>query len=180
MARTDQIRKKRLQSDHREMINMRGAILQWKALRGAEPYVEEYELTVNVRSVVGPEPTYRNQHKVKIILPPNYPLSQPEIHSLTKPHPYHPNWYPSGPWCSGDSWNMTEGLGQLVLRMIRVLQFDPAVTNEHSPTNRQQKDWYVKHKNTDLIPCDQQKLPDPSTSSIEWTPPPSTKRIRFH
>jgi hypothetical protein len=84
---------------------------------------------------------------------------------LTQPQPFHPNWYTGGRWCSGD-WNMSEGLGHHVIRMVRTLQFDRDITNEYSPANREANEWYKQHKNSNRFPCDTQILPDPTKARM--------------
>ena len=64
-----EIRNLRLKNDYDEMVNIKGAIITWKALRGTPPYVEEYELTVNIRGITGNTPDYRDTHVIKVILP---------------------------------------------------------------------------------------------------------------
>jgi len=184
MATREELRKKRLKADHAEMVNLKGSIVQWKAIVGKEPYVEVYELTVNIRSIIGPGPKYRDQHVIRVELDNSYPISKPEIHMISSPHPYHPNWWPhvgfDGLWCSGD-WDFAESLGHHIIRMLRVLQFDPVITNENSTTDSNQNDWYIKHKNSGLFPCDKQVLPDPTAGKIKWDAKPNpTGKLKFH
>ena len=163
------IRKIRLQSDYREMCNIRGPLIDWEVVRGTPPNVENYRLTVNVRSIVGPGPDYRDRHVIDLELPPDYPLSPgsaPVASMVTDPVVFHPNWWPHKLWCYG-VWELWEGLGHYVLRMIRTLQYDPDITNEHSAANHEAADWYVAHKDDGLFPCDRQLLPDPSKSRFE-------------
>lgn len=162
-----EIRRRRLESDYQEMINLKGPIIQWNALEGIEPFVDKYELTVNIRSIIGPLPTYRERHKIVVTLPGNYPMEAPQVFYPATPRPYHPNWWPAGSWCYG-TWNNSESLGYHILRMLRILQFDPAVTNENSPTDRDLKMWYCDHKSSDLFPCDKQQLPDPTSKKLDW------------
>jgi hypothetical protein len=164
-----EIRKTRLQSDYREMCNIRGPLIDWEVMRGTPPYVEAYRLTVNVRSIIGPGPNYRDRHVIDLEIPPDYPLSPqsaPVANMVTDPGVFHPNWWPHKLWCYG-IWELWEGLGQYVLRMIRTLQYDPDITNENSAANHEAADWYVAHKDNGIFPCDRQLLPDPSKSRFE-------------
>ena len=153
----------RLKNDYQEMKNIRGRVIEWKVVKGNPPYVEEYEITVNVRSIIGEEPKHRDQHVLRITLPPSYPLkSAPKIKMVSKPYVYHPNWYPDGAWCYG-KWAYTEGLGHHIVRMIKTLQYDPEITHVKSSANPLAKEWYIKEKkkHEKWFPCDTRTLPDP-------------------
>lgn len=151
----------RLKNDYVEMTNISGPIVQWRPLRGSPPFVEAYELTVNVRTLVGPGPDYRDRHVITLALPPNYPFAPPVAEMTTRPQPYHPNWFGSGRWCFG-TWDIAEGLGHYVVRLLRTLQFDEEITNPSSPANASARDWYLAHQRRGTFPTDRQVLPDPT------------------
>jgi ubiquitin-protein ligase len=161
-----EIRSLRLKNDYEEMVNIKGAIIDWKAVRGNPPYVEEYELTVNVNGIISDVPAYRSQHIIKLVLPADYPNKPPEIHMLSIPFVFHPNWYVVGRWCYG-KWLMPEGLGHHVLRMIRTIQYDSEITNENSAANIEANKWYLSKRNSRLFPCDRKVLPDPTKKRFE-------------
>lgn len=170
MRRTpQQIRRERLESDYEEMCNIRGPIVQWAVGGGTVPHVEVYRLTVRVRTVIGPRPEYRDLHELVVSLPPSYPNGPPEITMVTRPQPYHVNWFPSGKWCFG-SWDKIEPLGRHVLRMIRTVQFDSAITNVKSPANSDAGRWYTENLARGLFPTDRQELPDPTKRRLEILP----------
>ena len=73
MATPQEQRRIRIKNDHKEMQNIQGAIIKWRPVFGSPPYVEVYEVTVNVRTIIGPRPDYRGTHVIRITLPPNYP-----------------------------------------------------------------------------------------------------------
>ena len=78
------------------MCNIRGKIISWEAVSGTAPYVEEYRLTVNVRTIIGvgnASPVYRSSSVIKVVLPPDYPYKAPKITMISDPQPFHPNWY---------------------------------------------------------------------------------------
>jgi len=158
-----EMRQVRLRNDHREMSNIRGEVVKWRPLRGTEPTVEAYELTVGVRSIIGPRPDYRSEHRIQIELPPGYPRAAPVTVMTSQPQPFHPNWFPNGRWCYG-TWDFSESLANHILRMIRTLQFDPEITNPASPANVDANRWYLRHLNGTLFPCDRTVLPDPTRS----------------
>lgn len=161
-----ELRHNRLPSDYREMCNIRGPLVNWEILRGTPPYVEAYRLTVNVRSIIGPGPNYRDRHVIDLELPPDYPLrSAPVATMVSDPVVFHPNWWRHKHWCYG-TWVYTEGLGHYVIRMIRTLQYDPVITNVTSAANREANDWYIEHRYETFLPCDTQLLPDPTRSKF--------------
>jgi ubiquitin-protein ligase len=163
MATPQEQRNIRLQNDYKEMQNIKGDIIQWKPVKGNPPYVEAYELTVNIRTIIGSEPKYRKKHVIRLELDADYPISAPKTKMLSEPQPFHPNWYKNRKWCHG-TWNLPEGVGHYVIRMIRTLQFDLEITNPNSPANDDANDWFKKNLNKGIFPCDNTILPDPTKS----------------
>lgn len=150
----------RLRNDYEKMMRMSDTVITVTPSGGTPPYVNEYDLTVNVRSITGPAPTYRNQHHIKLRIPNEYP-ERPPLAFMTDAVVYHPNWFTSdNRWCYG-SWDMQESLAAYVLRMVRTLQYDKEITNERSPANVEAKNWYVSQRSSGLFPCDTTPLPDP-------------------
>jgi len=173
MSKTPQeVRKIRLKNDYKQMTNIKSSIIDWKPIKGSPPLVEEYELTINVKSIVGPGINYRDKHVVRISLPGGYPNSAPDTVMITTPQPYHVNWFSNGKWCYG-TWDRSEGLGEHVIRMVRTLQFDPEITNVHSAANSEAGSWYSNNYGRKLFPCDRQTLPDPTKTNNP------TKLIKF-
>jgi hypothetical protein len=82
---------------------------------------------------------------------------------ITRPAPFHPNWWESGKWCYG-TWMPSESLGNFVIRMIKTLQFDQSITNPESPANRDANVWYLSNKYSGWFPCDKQQPPDPTSA----------------
>jgi ubiquitin-protein ligase len=160
MATPLEIRNRRLANDYQEMLNIKSPMIDWTIRYGNPPFVEAYELIVNIRTVISSVPEYVSQHKLLVSLPENYPQAAPSIEFLSQV-PFHPNWYAAGKWCFG-TWEMSEGLGHHVIRMMRTLQFDPEITNEYSAANRDANGWYIRNKNSGIFPTDTQVLPDPS------------------
>ena len=83
----------------------------------------------------------------------------------SSPQPFHPNWYRDKRWCYG-KWDISEGLGHHVIRMIRTLQFDPEITDSNSPANGDARDWYLANQHQNLFPCDRKILPDPTKKKV--------------
>jgi ubiquitin-protein ligase len=163
MATPQERRRIRLKNDYAEMVNIKGDIVNWKILNGSAPYVEGYELTVNIRTITSSRPDYRSRHVLQVTLPPDYPFSAPLTIMSTMPAPFHPNWFRDGRWCYG-SWDIAEGLGHHIIRMVRTLQFDPDITNPNSPANGDASYWYRSNQLRGWFPCDRTILPDPTKS----------------
>lgn len=165
MATPQEIRRIRLANDYKQMCNIKGNIISWVPTKGTAPYIEEYKITVNVRTITGVRddvPQYRESSVVTVTLPPDYPMKPPKTVMVSSPQPFHPNWFTSKNWCFG-TWVMSEALGDHVIRMIKTLQFDLDITNENSPANSEANSWYISKKRSGLFPCDRTRLPDPST-----------------
>jgi ubiquitin-protein ligase len=166
MSTPQEQRRIRIGNDYKEMRNILGNIISWEIVTGTVPYVEEYKLEVKVRTIIGPRPDYRDNHLIQVTLPPAYPYVAPLIVMQSSPQPYHPNWFGDKRWCYG-SWDIAEGLGHHVIRMIRTLQFDAEITNPRSPANSDATAWYLANLNKRWFPCDRQVLPDPTKSRFE-------------
>lgn len=158
-------------SDYMELMSMRGPVLDVKPVSGIPPYVDAYEITIHVRSIVGPEPTYRGVHKVHISLPAGYPTSDfPKAVMISKPYVYHTNWFRSGAWCYGSGSHCTEGLGNFVIRLIKSLQFDENLIDTESAANLDAANWYKQHRHIHgMFPCDTTKLPHPAVGGMMIT-----------
>ena len=173
MATREALRWARIENDYKEMLNIRGTIIAWEPVRGTAPRIEEYTVSIKLRTIVGPLPIYRDEHVVRIELPPGYPFKTAPVARMTStPPPFHPNWHPDGLWCFG-IWVPSEGLGHYVVRMLRTLQFDREITNEESSTDPARKAWYVRHKESSLFPTDLKILPDPTRARLQLNSPTS-------
>src|SRR5437763_1121457 len=140
-------RRIRLRNDHTTMEHIRTPWLSWRALAGTAPHVEQYEINLRLRTIIGPGPKYRDNHTIRVTLGPDYPFTTaPLVQMSTQPPPFHPNWFSSGRWCYGQ-WLVYESLGAHVIRMIQTLQYDAEITNEASPANGEARAWYVANRN---------------------------------
>jgi len=163
-------RRIRLGNDYGTMENIRRPWLKWRPLRGAPPFVEQYELELQLRTIVSSKPAYRDNHVIQITLGADYPVSSaPIVQMITKPFAFHPNWFPSsGRWCYG-TWLVYESLGAHVVRMIQTLQYNEDITNEHSAANGEARAWYLANRSRGLFPCDRTPLPDPTGTAQQAT-----------
>jgi len=157
-----EIRRKRLEADFEYMRMIRRPPIFWQATHGTAPYVDQYALQVRVRTIVGPGPDYADEVRLKVELPPGYPLNAAPVVSIDPgPLPYHPNWFPNGVWCHGN-WAPGDNLAFHIIRMVRTLQFEPAMTNLDSPANGAATQWWRAVQHRGWFPTDRQPLPDPS------------------
>lgn len=77
--------------------------------------------------------------EVIIRLPPRYPFARPMV--LFRTPIWNPNVFPNGLLCSG-RWKVMEYLDLFVLRLMKLIALDPAVTNPGHLANRQAAAWY--------------------------------------
>jgi hypothetical protein len=174
-ARPHEVRRTRLRNDYATMENIRRPWLNWKAIAGTPPFVEQYELALRLRTIIGPAPDYKDDHTIRVTLGPDYPIqSPPSVQMLSRPLPFHPNWWPSGMWCYG-TWWVYESLGAHIVRMIQTLQFDPEITQGGHRANGQAADWYNANRTCNWFPCDRTPLPDPTGALAQ----PPHKRRKF-
>jgi len=94
----------------------------------------------------------QNVNDVEITLPENYPFPPGPMVNFSTPI-WNPNVYPSGKWCFGN-WTIMENLELFVVRLMKVIAFDPTIVNPLSAANREAAGWYVRLKGlrTDLFP----------------------------
>lgn len=82
----------------------------------------------------------RETTRIKIVLGARYPFQEPAVEILDPV--FNPNVYPSGRVCLGKKWIATEGLDLIVLRVIKILTFDPEILNDWAPANMEAAFWY--------------------------------------
>src|SRR6266404_6061324 len=89
---------------------------------------------------------------IRIDLPSSYPI-RPPIVTVTSPA-WNPNIFQSGLVCLGRDWVATQGLDLLILRVIKILAFDPLIVNTIHPANAQAAAWYnrVRARQPDAFP----------------------------
>ena len=167
MADPRELRKRRLENEHRELMSINGPIIKIEPL-GTAPY-DRSRITYNIRTIISPTPTYRKTTTCILDIPPAYPspTGAPTIHAVETPYPWHINWFQSGRWCSAyyqSNFDPNESLVNFVLRCARVLQFDPTIANRNSVANHDAIPfWDANVRNRRIMPCDTQSLPVPST-----------------
>lgn len=126
-----------------------------------------YDIYVDIRSIVAVDKEsgkidYKQGFKCKIKLSPNNPLSKPEC--VVTPVPFHPHFKPEfrqGVWV--DPYEKDEGLGQLLLRIVHSLKYEPSYIDEQCRNigNEDALLWYmrIKQKSPNFFPIDKKELP---------------------
>jgi ubiquitin-protein ligase len=91
-----------------------------------------------------PSPRYphesRDSTRIRVILGARYPFQEPAIDVLDPV--FNPNVYTSGRFCLGAKWLPTEGLDLLIMRVAKILAFEPEILNDRSPANLEATQWY--------------------------------------
>ena len=160
------IRNDRLKADFTEMLKIQNRpYISWTAAKGELPYVEEYLLTVKLRTyalslkdgvhTVG----VLRRCTVGITLWDSYPYTAPYIRMLSLPPVFHPSWYSRGVYCPTDPWEPDCPLKDHVMKMLKTLQYEPSVIQAEAPANCKALDWYMKNRDdTALFPSDKTQL----------------------
>jgi len=78
--------------------------------------------------------------RITIELAPRHPF-QPPLTTVLTPI-FHPHVFSSGVVCIGAKWLPGEGMDLFVLRVVRLLAFDPLLMNPHSIANAAANNWY--------------------------------------
>ena len=167
-------RNERLERDYREMLKIQDRpYLSWIATKGELPYAEEYLLTIKVRSYV-----FRAERgvctvgvvrrcTVRLTLWDSYPHTAPYVKMLDLPPVFHPNWFSKGTYCAPTPWNPEDSLADYVKRLIRTLQYDPALIETDAPANFKALEWYLKNReNGELFPSDTTQLTENDSEEI--------------
>lgn len=112
---------------------------------------------------------------VEIQVPGEYPRSPPLVRVSSTV--WNPNVYASGLVCIGPIWIPTEGMDLFLVKMVRLLAFDPKIVNPDSPANLDAAKWYKKLKDQrpgffptmDLGPLLITKADRAPRAKMEWT-----------
>jgi hypothetical protein len=125
----------------------------------------------------------QTRSRLGIDLPARYPFQAPAATVTTAI--FHPNVYPSGLVCLGARWLPSEGMDLFVLRVARLLTFDPQLVNVHSAANRDALSWYLGalRRYPHAFPSDRVdlELPDDRPGAPRWqeqAPAASDRAIR--
>ena len=136
------IRLERLAGDLAEMRRIRGPRVDWIAEDGPAPAA--YVVTYHLPSYTSAAFTRREEHRVHFQMGPHYPFERPQALMLDTQPVFHPNVFADGRICFG-VWSPEEGLAFLVIRIGRMLVYEPHLTNPGHPARPDASDWYRAH-----------------------------------
>ena len=123
------------------------------------PYVTSYDVTFNIPTIVNGNGRRQERTSVRVILPENFPVSEPHAFVIAGSIPFHVNWYTAGGLCNGNFWNPSRWLWEYINFIGEVLQFKPSRINVNSPANRDAIPYYTSHKSS--FPTDHRNMPVP-------------------
>ena len=163
-------RRDRLAQDFYEMLKIQDRpYLSWIAIKGEPPYVQEYLLTIRLKSYAlsadHGKYTVGKIHgcTVKVTLWDSYPNIAPNIRMLSIPPVFHPNWYSKGTYCPPEPWSSGSSLKDYILRMLGTIKYDPALIETNAPANYKALEWYEKNReNSAWFPSDDTELTENS------------------
>jgi len=119
----------------RRLARESGGAIAIEAAEGVPP--RRYVLTIRcpgVAELVGDKPRIASEHQVEVALGVRYPLEPPVARFLTPI--FHPHVFTDGRVCLGHRTGLAERLEDLVVRLGRLIQYDPEMIDENSPANR--------------------------------------------
>lgn len=125
-------------------------LFAWKPAPGQKPpYVTSYIVTYNNKTLVKASsgsivPQLKTTVQIDIN-PDTFPIGAPTARVVAGTVPYHPNWWENGYVCNGNIWHTDMWLWQYIIKIGRVLAFDPAVTNTGSPANPASVSYWNAH-----------------------------------
>lgn len=135
-------RRARLESDEvgiRRLAAESGGAVAIEAIRGRP--ATGYTVALRCPGVValaGGSPRFGDLHRVEIALGARYPIDPPEARFLTPI--FNPHVFSHGKVCLGRT-VMTERLEDLVVRIGRLIQYDPELIYPKSPANADALDF---------------------------------------
>ena len=122
----EQIKKLRLKHDYLEMCKLSGDAISFIPLRGDIPFVKEYKLIINARTIVGidkkKKPIFREKSEVIVTLPSDYPQRPPTWLMTTLPI-FHSDFYENGAWSYG-VYRFGELLTDMVISLVKSFQYE--------------------------------------------------------
>ncbi|MGE4062480.1 MAG: ubiquitin-conjugating enzyme E2 [Rhodospirillaceae bacterium] len=111
----------------------------------------------------------RESTRIRITFGARYPFQEPAVDILDPI--YNPNVYPSGRVCLGNKWLATEGLDLIVLRVAKILTYDPETVNDSNPANMEAAMWFksVALQHPQAFPTQKIEIdPDVAAKAIRW------------
>jgi uncharacterized Zn-finger protein len=121
-----------------------------------QPGQPRFELLLHYQTVGSPHwPAQRQAFSRLVIeLAPRHPFMPPT--ATVKSPIHHPHVFPSGVVCLGARWLASEGMDLFVIRIVRLLAFDPLLINPSSVAHREAMHWYqaTQRRHPEAFPTD--------------------------
>ena len=142
------VRERRLRSDYERLgtlISAHKSNLAIECARGNPP--ETFIVAFTASSIVevkGNDPVLRHHHRLKIEMAADYPAIPPLVTVLGQI--FHPHVWPQNNVVCLGPWKITETLDNLVLRLFRMLVYDPEQLNWKSVANQEAAIWASRNK----------------------------------
>ncbi len=132
------------------------------------------QIVISLDYKTAPTPRYpadvRAKTRARILLGARYPFQEPAVEIIDPI--FNPNVYPSGRVCLGNKWLATEGLDLVVMRVAKILTFDPETVNDHNPANMDAAMWFkvMLEQHPDAFPTEKIYLePEAATKAVRWS-----------
>src|SRR6266478_2931456 len=138
-------------------------LIQVSGTAGMPP--EVYRITFQIKGLyVSPtgEIQERDTHQLEVNLSLGYPRRAPQCRMMAPV--FHPN-FDEGSVCIGDFWAASEGLDDLIVRMIAYQEY-----NSKSPLNGLAAKWATQHP--ELLPIDSRNIAPPTDRPAQASPAP--------
>ncbi len=132
------------------------------------------QIVISLDYKTAPTPQYpvdvRAKTRVRILLGARYPFQEPAVEIIDPI--FNPNVYPSGRVCLGNKWLATEGLDLVVMRVAKILTFDPETVNDRNPANMDAAMWFkvMLEQHPGAFPTEKIELePEAATKTVRWS-----------
>jgi ubiquitin-protein ligase len=164
------VRQRRLQADYERLLQLvsahrHPAILTIESVQGNPP--EKYVLVFRgptLAELRGTLPVYCERQRLKIEMPADYPAISPLVTVFGTI--FHPHVWPKNNVVCLGSWNISESLDRLALRLSSLLRYDPEQLNWRSVANFEAAEW--ARRNQHLFPLGQAKTQAKTPSTSRW------------
>jgi ubiquitin-protein ligase len=166
-----QVRRQRLENDFERLKMLAGRSqgrIEIESRRGDPP--EDYVLVLRCRSLERIEnglPVFRDTHKVRIVLMPDYPSVGVGPRARMMTPVFHPHIFSDGHVCMGSVVQTSEFLDDFVLRLGEILRFRPDLVDPTSAARTEAMAWALGNMRlfpTDAAALDVTPEPEPALS----------------
>jgi len=153
-------RLERLRTDYQRLQELaaRSPFIRILSVQGSPPM--DYTLQFTCRGVErldnNGNPVYREDHRMRIVLGPQYPLAKPAVQCLTPI--FHPNISSSGSVCIGREWSSGgRYLDDLVIYLMQMVRYDgEGLTFTPDAFNPAAYQWATQNRR--LLPVDRRPM----------------------